>query len=168
MEKNKIKLSTVILILIIFILLVCLGGMYYYYNYITCSNDLGTNNIIGNTVEEEKEEKSIEKEIIGTWEYYKAENDGEEIGLREIFGSSISSGTGSMKLNADKTFVNYRPGVMSIEQLTEGTYEVEKNNITLTYTDNSSVKLEYAEDDEEGFVIKCPYESYILYLRLEK
>lgn len=125
-----------------------------------------SNNINEEKVEETKklqEERYIEKtsnqstglnvqeyfngKIIGNWKPYKAERDSEEIGLREIYGTSIKYG-GSLNIKEDGTYTELI-GAYSEEDNANlvGTYQEQEDIIELIPKSGIHKKILFIEKD---------------------
>lgn len=102
-------------------------------------------------------------EFVGDWYLVSAEKNGEDIDLKEIFGTAIIDYGGTLSLNSDGTYTEFI-GVYSEEETSslEGTYHIKKNIVYLTnkngVTKNLSIinqdnKLLIKEDIGDGVVI---------------
>lgn len=100
------------------------------------------------------------KKISGKWYYTSAKLNGKEVSLREVFGSGIAYGTGTLTLNSDGTFENIMPGVSSSEIETTGKFYLNKDSLDLEYT-NKTEKLIYNETNN---TIEQSYDDYVLIL----
>lgn len=116
---------------------------------------------------EEKKEETINntenqanKNILGEWKYVSAYENEKEVSFREIFGSSIEYGMGSLTLKEDGTFTNYFPGATSSEFEDSGNFTVNENKINLNYTKKTDI-LTYNASTE---TIEQTYGNYILTL----
>jgi hypothetical protein len=158
-EKTDKKISFSTFFLIIAIIVIIVMGIFIYkmYNEKTSEDGKATNlqtqinNIDENT-------------LVGIWNCTKAlDSDNEEVSLREIFGSIVSSnGVGELTLNSDGTFSNYI-GIFSSEfdDDTVGTYTISENTITLKCKSGKTVTLSYLDNQ----TIEYPYGDYTLILK---
>lgn len=105
-------------------------------------------------------ENQANKNILGEWKYVSAYENEKEVSFREIFGSSIEYGMGSLTLREDGTFTNYFPGATSSEFEDSGNFTVNENKINLNYTQETDI-LTYNASTE---TIEQTYGNYILTL----
>jgi len=94
------------------------------------------------------ENQEMLKKVIGTWKPYRAEIDGEEVSLRDIYGSAIIQYGGALELKEDGTYSEFI-GVYSEEYIDglEGVYQVEEGHIHLTSKLGMKKTLTYIEKD---------------------
>lgn len=117
----------------------------------------------------DNDEMKVTKEgVAGNYIYYEAKDEnGKDVGYREIFGSSFSMNPGKLSLKDDGTFEGYLPGVSDKVYATKGTFEIDGNNIILKYSDSRKETLEFVNaQDYEYIRIKQKYAGYTLILKL--
>ena len=108
-----------------------------------------TNNELNAKTEETKEVKSDENinKIVGSWKLFKIFDKGvEEYDYKVIFGSA-GLGRGLI-LKEDKTFIDEVGNAMSSQDTIKGTYEVNGNDIILTFSNGVIKKLKYDAQSE--------------------
>ena len=113
--------------------------------------------------------KVTKERVAGDYVYYEAKDkNGNDVEYREIFGSSFSMNAGKMTLNKDGSFEAYLPGVTDKVYATDGTFEIDGNNIILNYSDSRKETLEYINAQDSDYVrIKQKYSDYTLILKLK-
>lgn len=109
---------------------------------------------------EDKSTVKDEKELLGKWEYNSIHENGEEISFRDVFGSSVQYGLGSLTFYEDGTFENYLPGATSSELEDKGKFSFDGTTIKLIYT-NKTEELIYNSETES---IEQTYGNYLLTL----
>lgn len=104
--------------------------------------------------------------FVGKWKPYKAEQNGMEISLREVYGSGISYG-GELILNDDGTYTAFI-GVYSQDNIydLQGTYKTDKNDETVVLTSKSGKiqkleLLEYTNVNSSDIIIRLVLEDDI-------
>lgn len=116
-----------------------------YYQYLGDSEEFVNTNI----------EKTTANKLVGKWKPYKAEYKGEEINLRDVYGSGITYG-GELILNSDNTYTEFI-GIYSEDNVNDlqGTFRTygigEKALLT---TNNGETKaLELLESGENSTIV---------------
>lgn len=89
------------------------------------------------------------KKVIGEWKPYRAEIDGEEVSLRDIYGSAIMQYGGSLEIKEDGTYTKFI-GAYSIDDIDElqGAYKIEDDSIRLISNSGTQKLLTYFEKNE--------------------
>ena len=181
-KEIKISLSTIIIIILILFIVFLLGYIYMIKN---AKNESSPNNNIdiqGNnvytstTINESKTQNNTEasdfketpkedtkSDLIGEWKVEQAVLNNKQVELRDVFGSSINYGIGSLYLDANGEFRDYVGSVRTSEfdDDTEGSYTVSENIISLNCKSKKSKTLKYSNEDNK---ITYQYGEYTLIL----
>lgn len=99
----------------------------------------------------ESNKEDVKSNLIGEWKVEKATLNNEQVELRDVFGSSISNGVGSLYLEENGSFKDYIASVTSSEfdNDAEGTYTISENIITLNCKSNKKKTLKYSKGDNK-------------------
>ena len=180
--------GTLICIVIIILLIVALG-ITYYFGFVKNNNDNEKNssnnaNTVSNdtNMQEEMKENNVsntaieknttsssstsssQKNYVGAYEFKEiVQNHNEEIGLRDIFGSSVKYGLGYLILNDDNTFTDEIPPLYNDQSDRKGKYSVNGNKITLNYDNGNKSELIY--NSSENTIKYNVFEDYYLILK---
>lgn len=136
----------------------------------TSSSDLNTTVGMIYKFEDEENESSSSNtssnvvDISGSWIFEKGLLNGQEVDSRDIFGSSIENGIGSLTLNQDGSFSDLIGTVTSSEfdNQTSGTYTVNGSTINLVYSNNQTKTLTYNSSEN---CIEYPAGGYTYILK---
>jgi len=138
MAKEKAKHDGLLcfLLALIVVLILVIGGGAYYFLVVDNGEEIAENKV---------QEETSKINYVGEWSVQKALKNNKEVYLSEIYGSSISYGTGKLTLKQDGTFTDYIRPVTTSEISDKGTYEIGQNAIILKYDDNRRKELKYKE-----------------------
>lgn len=159
-KEIKISLLTIIIIILILFIVFLLG---YIYMIKSVKNESSSNNNIDVSDFKETPKEDTKSDLIGEWKVEQAVLNNKQVELREVFGSSIKYGIGSLYLDANGEFKDYVGSVRSSEfdDDTEGSYTVSENIITLNCKSKKSKTLKYSNEDNK---ITYQYGEYTLIL----
>jgi len=158
MAKEKAKhdglLCFLLALIVVLILVICGGG--YYFLVVDNEEEITQNKTSNveqennnNTINKEQSEETNIKKIIGDWRPYSARENGEEIDLKLIYGSSLSMG-GYLTFNTDGTYSEFINAYSEeIEDTLQGTYTIVNNNINILTKSGINKKMKYNEQTGE-------------------
>lgn len=168
--KNNKGITLVIFIIIIAVIIGAAATVYFVFiwegepkentteNTVTTQNN--TNDNLTNNATED-----IMTEITTEWSIKKTLKGNKEVGLQEVYGSSIKYGVGKLTFSNDKTFKDELAPLYNTEDDRKGTYSVDGNEITLKYANGQEDTITYNPSDK---TIKYGvFDDYVLILEKE-